>query len=143
MNLTSAILSRDTFPARFPNISVDKLWKNWNEAPLLLWQSQLNFGVWCASSACGVSPEHLNYAKHSTVRAVYRFHVYYHVGRVLKRLQVPLSHEASSNAADNPYTKEEFFKICEDYKVPNYPMRYRDKNSIGLISMVLSGQMTT
>ena len=63
--------------------------------------------------------------------------------RVLKRLQVPLLHEASFNAADNPYTKEEFFKICEDYGVPHNPMRYRDENSIGLISEALSGQMTT
>ena len=65
--------------------------------------------VWSASSACGVSSEHLNYKKHSMVRAVYRFHVYYHVRRVLKRLQVRLPHEASFKGADNPYTKEEFF----------------------------------
>ena len=49
------------------------------------------------------------------VRAVYRFHVYYHVRRIFKRLQVPLPHEAGYNAADNPYTNKEFFKICEDY----------------------------
>ena len=61
------------------------------------------------------------------VRAVYRFHVYYHVRRILKRLQVPLPHESSFNAADNPCTKSEFFKICEDYGVPNVPMRYRDE----------------
>ena len=29
--------------------------------------------------------------------------------------------------ADNPYTESEFFKICEDYGVPNDPMRYRDE----------------
>ena len=61
------------------------------------------------------------------VRALYRFHIYYHVRRILKRLQVPLPHEASFNAADNPYTNEEFFKICEDYGVPNNPMKYRDE----------------
>ena len=38
-----------------------------------------------------------------------------------------LPHEASFNATDNPYTKEEFFKICEDYGVPHDPMRYRDE----------------
>ena len=38
------------------------------------------------------------------IRSVYRFHVYYH-----------------------PYTESEFFKLCEDYGVPNDPMRYRDK----------------
>ena len=78
----------DTFPARFPNIFVDyplgqmrvadKLQTNWNKAPMRLWQTQLNFAVWCASSACGVSSAHLNYTKHPVIRLVYRFHIYYH-----------------------------------------------------------------
>ena len=54
------------------------------------------------------------------VRALYRFYVYYHVRRILRRLQVPY-------AADNPYTNKEFFKICEDYGVSHNPMRYRDE----------------
>ena len=29
--------------------------------------------------------------------------------------------------ADNPYTESEFLKICEDYSVPNDPMKYRDE----------------
>ena len=76
-----------TFPARFLNVFVDyplgqmcvgdKLWTNWNEAPIRLWQTQLNFVVWCASSACGVSSAHLNYTKDPMIGAVYRFHVYY------------------------------------------------------------------
>ena len=79
----------DTFPVRFLNIFVDyplgqmrvgdKLWTNWNKAPLKLWQTQLNFGVFCASSACGVSSAHLNYTKYPMIRSVYRFHIYYHV----------------------------------------------------------------
>ena len=123
-----------TFPARFLNIFVDyplgqmrvgdKLWTNWNKTPLKLWQTQLNYAVFCASSACGVSSAHLNYTKHPMIRSVYRFHVYYHVRRVLKILQVPLPHETGFNAADNPYTESEFFQICEDYGVP---MRYRDE----------------
>ena len=61
----------DTFLARFPNIFVDyplgqmrvgdKLWENWNKALLKLWQTRLNYAVFCASSACGVSSAHLNY----------------------------------------------------------------------------------
>ena len=126
-----------TFTARFPNIFVDyplgqmhvgdKSWTNWNKAPLKLWQTQLNYVVFCASSACGVSSAHLNYTKHPMIRSVYRFHVYYHVRRVLKTLQMPLPHETGFNAADNPYTESEFLKICEGYGVPNDPMRYRDE----------------
>ena len=126
-----------TFPAKFLNIFVDyplgqmcvgdKLWTNWNKAPLKLWQTQLNYAVFCASSACGVSLTHLNYTKHPMIRSVYCFHVYYHVRRILKRLQVPVPHETGFNMADNPYTESEFLKICEDYGVPNDPMRYRDE----------------
>ena len=53
--------------------------------------------------------------------------MYYQVRRVLKRLQVPLPHETGFNEADNPYTESEFLKICEDYRVPNDPVRYRDE----------------
>ena len=102
-------------------------WTNWNKAPLKLRQTQLNFALLCASSACGASSEHLNYKNHSMVRALYRFHVYYHVRRILKRLQVALPHEAGFNAANNPYTNEEFFTICEDYGVSHDSVRYRDE----------------
>ena len=135
--VVSAETHDDTFPVRFPNIFVDyplgqmrvgdKLWTNWNKAPLRLWQTQLNFAEWCTSSACRVSSAHLNYTKHPMIRLVYRFHVYYHVRQVLKKLQTPLPHETGFNAADNPYTESEFLKICEDYRIPNDPMRYRDE----------------
>ena len=81
--------THDTFPARFPNIFVDyplgqmhvgdKLWTNWNKAPMCLWQMQLNFSVWCTLSDCGVSSAHLNYPKHPMIRSVYHFHIYYQV----------------------------------------------------------------
>ena len=40
---------------------------------------------------------------------------------------MPLPHETGFNAADNPYTESEFLKICEDYGVPNDPMKYWDE----------------
>ena len=72
-------LSRDdTFLASFPNIFVnyhlgemrttDMKWTNRYKAPLRLWQTQLNFAVFWAFSACEISSEHLNYKKHSMVR---------------------------------------------------------------------------
>ena len=61
--VVSAGTHNDTFPARFLNIFVDyplgqmcvgdKLWTNWNKALLKLWQTQLNYVVFCASSAFG------------------------------------------------------------------------------------------
>ena len=77
--------THDTFPARFLNIFVDyplgqiragdKLWMNWNKAPMRVWQTQLNFAVWCASSACGVSLAYLNYTKHPMIRLVYHLFI--------------------------------------------------------------------
>ena len=86
----------------------DKLWTNWNKAPLKLWQTQLNFAVWCTSSACGVSSALLNFSAHPMIRTVYCLKMYYHVMRVLKRLQTPLPHQTCFNAADNPYTESDF-----------------------------------
>ena len=115
---TIVVSARDTFPVRFLNIFVDyplgqmkvgdRLWTNWNKAPMRLWQTQLNFAVWCISSACEISSAHLNYIKCSMIRAVYRFHVYYHARRILKKLQVPLPRETGFSAADNPYTSSDF-----------------------------------
>ena len=78
----------DTFSAEFPNSFVNrigqrhvgnKMWTNWNKAPMHLWQTQLNFAVFCALSACGVSSAHLNYTKHPMIRSIYCFHIYYHM----------------------------------------------------------------
>ena len=38
-----------------------------------------------------------------------------------------MPHGPSFNATDNPYIESEFLKICEDYRVPNDPMRHRDE----------------
>ena len=80
---------------------------HWNKAPMHLWQTQLNFVMLCASSTCGVSSVHLNIAQ-PVIRAVPCFHVYYHVRRVLKKLQTLLPHSPSFNTAGNPYTESEF-----------------------------------
>ena len=53
--------------------------------------------------------------------------IIYHVRRILKRLQVALPHEADFNAANSPYTNEEFFTICEDYGVSHDSVRYKDE----------------
>ena len=37
----------------------DQRFKDWDHYKFTIWQSQLNFVVFCASSACGVSVEHL------------------------------------------------------------------------------------
>ena len=116
----------DNFQVKFPNVFAyyplrevkveDRKYINWDYYKFTLWQSQLNFIVFCASSACGVSVEHMN-ARKPMVRSIYQFHVYYHIRRILKILEIPLSYENSFNRDNNPYNHEKFMGICNEYGV--------------------------
>ena len=116
----------DSFQVKFPNVFTnyplgavrveDQRFKDWDHYKFTIWQSQLNFVVFCASSACGVSVEHLN-AKEPMIRSIYRFHVYYHIRRILKIPEIPLPYENSFNQYNNPYNHEKFIGICSEYGV--------------------------
>ena len=82
--------------------------------------------VFCASSACGVSVEHLN-AKEPMIRSIYRFHVYYHIRRILKILEIPLPYENSFNQYNNPYNHEKFIGICSEYGVSSDLTKWRNQ----------------
>ena len=86
----------------------------------------MNFAVFCASSACGVSIEHLN-AKEPMIRSIYRFHVYYHIRRILKILEIPLPYENSFNQFNNPYNHEKYIHICSEYGVSNELTKWRNQ----------------
>ena len=126
----------DSFQVKFPNVFTnyslgavrveDQRFKDWDHYMFTLWQSQLNFMVFCASSACGVSVEHLN-AKEPMVRNIYRFHVYYHIRRILKILEIPLPYEDSFNQYNNPYNHEKFIGICSEYGVSNDLTKWRNQ----------------
>ena len=88
--------------------------------------NQLNLEVFCASSAWGVSVEHLN-AKKPMIRSIYRFHVYYHIREILKILEIPLPYENSFNQYNNPYSHEMFTRICGEYGVSNDLTKWRNQ----------------
>ena len=104
----------------------DRRFINWDHYKFTLWQTQLNFTVFCATSACGVPVEHMN-AKKPMIRSVYRFHVYYHIRRILKILEIPLPHENSLNQYNNPYNHERFLEICGEYGVNTNPKKWRNQ----------------
>ena len=126
----------DSFQVKFPNVFTnypldavrveDQRFKDWDHYKFTIWQSQLNFAVFCASSACGVSVEHLN-AKEPMIRSIYRFHVYYHIRRILKILEIPLPYENSFNQYSNPYNHEKFIGICSEYGVSNDLKKWRNQ----------------
>ena len=126
----------DNFQVKFPNVFTNyplgavrvenQKFKDWDHYKFNIWQSQLNFAVFCASSACGVSVEHLN-AKEPMIRSIYRFHVYYHIRRILKILEIPLPYENSFNQYNNPYNHEKFIEICSEYGVSNDLTKWRNQ----------------
>ena len=89
----------DSFEVKFPNVFAnymneavrfeDKKCIDWENYKFTLWQTQLNVVVFCASSACGVSVEHMH-AKKPMIRSLCHFHVYYHIRKILKILEIPL-----------------------------------------------------
>ena len=126
----------DSFQVKFPNVFTnyplgavrveDQRFKDWDHYKFTIWQSQLNFVAFCASSACGVSVEHLN-ANEPMIRSIYRFHVYYHIRRILKILEIPLPYENSLNQYNNPYNHEKFVGICSEYGVSNDLTKWRNQ----------------
>ena len=125
-----------SFQVKFPNVFTnyllgavrvkDQRFKDWDHYKFTIWQSQLNFVVFCASSACGVSVEHLN-SKEPIIRSIYRFHVYYHIRRILKILEIPLPYENSFNQYNNPYNHEKFIGICSEYGVSKDLTKWRNQ----------------
>ena len=52
-----------------------------------MYRCQLNFALFCVTSALGISWQHLNHLN-LLVRSVYRFHVYFHVRLILHDLGI-------------------------------------------------------
>ena len=75
---------------------------------------QLNFPMFCATSALGISWQHLNHPN-LLVRSVYRFHVDFHVRLILHGLCIFLPHENGFSKVKNGYIKSMYYSICNDY----------------------------
>ena len=127
----------DSFQVKFPNVFTNYIngemrfdgqkSGDWDHDRFTFWQTQLNFIVLCAGSACGVSVGHLN-AKKPMIRSIYRFHVYYQIRRILKILEIPLPYENSFNQYNNnPYNHEKFIKICSEYGVSKDLTKWRNQ----------------
>ena len=80
------------------------------------WQSQLCFAVHCSTTALGISAHMLNdHTIPPMVRSILRFHAYYHIRRILFRLQSPLPFQDGFDAENNNYSKSAFAEICSEY----------------------------
>ena len=109
---------------------------NFQHDPMKLWEVQLNFATHCSTSGLGVSTEHLS-AKQPLVKALYRFHVYYHVRRILKRMLTPLPGEEGFDKYDNAFSLEQVRRIGDEYGVSTKNLNiyrneyYFDQSGVG------------
>ena len=81
-----------------------------------MYPCQLNFPMFCATSALGISWQNLNHPN-LLVRSVYRFHVYFHVRLILHDLGISLPHEDGLSKVENSYIKIDYYGVCDDYGV--------------------------
>ena len=72
--------------------------------------------MFCARSALGISWKYLNHPN-LVVRAVYRFHVYFHVRLILHELCISLPHENGFSKVKNDYERSAYYSICDQYGV--------------------------
>lgn len=116
------------FKARFPDVfekyvlpyvESDKVVQAWLSHPMQFWQNQINFAVWCATTGCGVSKkDHL--AAPAFEKALFSFHVYYQVRRILEEIGAPLPQDDAWEAFNNPYSVRGYEGICREFGVsPN------------------------
>jgi len=102
---------------------------------MTFYQNQLNFAVWCVSSGCGVSLEHLN-TPHNLLSFVFKFHTYYQVQKRLQEMSCLLPGESLFNATDNHVNMMAYKKLCNKFNVNvNSDLRFKGEDNGGLGTM--------
>ena len=81
-----------------------------------MYRCQLNFAMFCVTSALGISWQHLNHPN-LLVRSVYRFYVHFHIRLILHELGISLPHEHGISKVQNAYIQSPYYSICDDYGV--------------------------
>ena len=130
-----------SFDVRFPNIWLSyklplvkeaTIYDNWVANQMQVWQNQLNFAIWCATSGCGVSKlDHLKH-KDPMIRSVFRFHTYYQIRRILSEMKCPLPTHRSWNPLNNGIDMNAFEQLCAEFKISSADFRQKLDPSKGM-----------
>lgn len=127
---------RDIFKKEILVHSTAKESKEWLGAPnMRYWPQQLNFAVYCATTACGIAfVNHLENDKiPRQIRSFMRFHVYFTVRRILHQMEVALPDSAVFNALNNPYSVQKYNQLCKEFGISNSSdFRFLDGPNNGL-----------
>jgi hypothetical protein len=105
-----------------PPVTTDATVQEWKAHPMKFWQNQLNFAVWCASAGCGVAVNthilgNYDFALEAKFlcRAIYRFHIYFTVRRILKEMDCPLPADSGWNPFNNTINMHQYELICNEF----------------------------
>ena len=91
-----------------------------------MYRCQLNFAMFCVTSALHISWQYLNHPN-LLVRAVYRFHIYFQVRLILHDLRISLPHEDGFSKVKNDYERSAYYSVCDQYGVnPDETWMYGD-----------------
>ena len=81
-----------------------------------MYQCQLNFVLFAATSVLGISWQRLNH-RSLLVQAVYRSDVYFHVRSILHKLHISLPHEDEFSEVKNDFEDRAHYSVCDEYGV--------------------------
>ena len=101
-----------------PRVTEAEVAERWRSGDRIsFFQNQVNFAVWCATSGCGVSVQDHLEAQQPLLRAVYRFHLYYTVRRILEELKVALPGDTSHDPLNSPYDRRAYERLADEFEV--------------------------
>lgn len=116
----------------FYNASLISKWLN--KCDMSFYQNQLNFAVWCATSGCGVSYEHLS-SNENLIASVFKFHVYYQTRKILEEMSCPIPGDQIFDTTDNHINLLKYQKLCNEFNVPSTDFRFKAGDNGGLGTM--------
>ena len=112
---------RDIFKKEVLNHTTAKESNEWLAGPKMrYWPQQLNFAVWCATTACGISFEdHLlgGGSIPPQIVSFCQFHVYYTIRRILKEMEAALPDSTVFSIMNNPYSHEKYNALCREFGI--------------------------
>ena len=80
------------------------------------YRCQFNFAIYCATSALGISKQHLTEGS-ELLQSIYKFHVYYHIRRIFKILGAPTPNQDQFIKWNNRYSITGYHNVCAEYGV--------------------------
>ena len=96
--------------------------RSWLSGPKMkYWPQQLNFALWCATTGSGISRE-IMHELSQQLRALYLFHVYFAVRRILYQMGGIQSFSAlpgdpTFNQTENKYDSPSYKRICAEFGI--------------------------